>query len=312
MWRGVAIALLMSACQGSAALGELPAEGRALPARYAPRLEQAAADLETIRARLVPLPGDLDGLDVVTANVTSLADELARAQAALASWPRELAAATATGKRPIVARALEQLHTTIGGPLRQFATLLPHASARITRLEAGAQAERDAAAALAAVTFSATLPGGATISGAREGLEHAVLAGFAHPEAPTAEPRWPEGWHALDRVQLAGPTGERLESNKSRGQLQNLARLLVAFPTLQLEFGGAGPSGEAMPILVLRKQARRRAELVIEALLGLGAPSSRLEIKRGPDHEPCEPPPAPVDAACVAASRQVFVRLTGD
>lgn len=310
MWRLVLTVALLTACQRTSSLGELPGEGRALPGRYAPRLEKAALALEQVQGRLAALPDDLDGLEPATASVAALADELARARAALASWPRELAAATATGKRPIVARALEQLHTTVGGPLRTFETTLPHATARLARLEAGAQAERDAAAALAAVTFTATLPGGATVSGARDGLEHSLLAGFPTPEAPTPPARWPEGWQALDRVLLGGPTGERLETNKSRAQLQNLTRLLTAFPTLRLELGGAGPSGDMPPALQARKQARHRAELVINALVGLGAAPARLEVKRGPEHEGCPPPPAPTDAACVAASRQVFVRLS--
>lgn len=282
-----------------------------LPARYTPRMTTAAADLEALRGRLAALPTGLDGLDVAQADVAGLGDDLTRASAAVASWPRELAAATATGQRPIVARALEQFHTTVGGPLTAFERQLPHVQARLTMLERAAAQEREAAAALAAVTFTATLPGGATISGARDGFEHAALGAFAEPERPVPPARWPDGWLLCDRVTFGGADGERLEQGKSKAQLQNLARLLAAFPELRVELAGSGADGDAPAAVASRKAARRRADAVVAALVALGVPSARLGARRGPDHEACPPPPAPVDAACVARTRQVYARLVG-
>ena len=250
-------------------------------------------------------------VDVAQADVAGLGDDLTRASAAVASWPRELAAAIATGQRPVVARALEQFHATVGGPLAKFERQLPHSQARIAALERAAAHEREAAAALAAVTFAATLPGGATISGPRDGFEHAALGAFAEPERPVAPARWPDGWQVCDRIIFGGADGERLEQGKSKAQLQNLARLLAAFPDLRIELAGSGADGDAPAAVASRKAARRRADAVVAALIALGAPATRLSARRGPEHDLCAQPPAPVDAACVAQSRRIHARLVG-
>ncbi len=304
-------ALAGAGCRDRPALGSMPAAGALLPARYTPRMTTAAADLEAIRGRVAALPADLDGLDVAQADVAKLGDELTRAGAAVASWPRELAAAIATGQRPVVARALEQFHTTVGGPLVAFERQLPHSQARVAALERAAASDREAAAALAAVTFTATLPGGATVSGARDGFEHAALGAFAEPERPIAPARWPDGWQLCDRIVFGGADGERLEQGKSKTQLQNLARLLAAFPDLRIEVAGTGADGEAPAAVASRKAARRRADAVVAALVASGAPATRLSARRGPEHDLCPPPPAPVDPACVAQSRAIHARLVG-
>lgn len=308
----IAMISLANGCGGDSRLGGLPGEGRALPVRYQVRIESATSSLNKLRVRVSELPHDQDGVDAATTELAGLSAHLASASSELAVWHRELDAAIATARRPIVARALEKFNAQVGGDMNAIEHGIPYLERRIENLEESAKALREAAAVVAAATFAATLPGNVNIRGDKEGFEESALTGFPNPSLPAGPARWPSGWLALDQVTFSGANGDRLDNSKSRGQLQNVSRLLAAFPELNLDVGGASEvTTNETSNTAARKVSRKRADQVVAALAAFGVSPQRMVVRRGPEREMCSRPPAPVDEACVTAARQMFVRLLG-
>lgn len=121
--------------------------------------------------------------------------------------------------------------------------------------------------------------GGAELRGAANGVE-ANLIGFI--EAGTEPCTEKECWFTFDR--LTFQTGSAaLDMEKSAAQLENIHRILTAYPTVQLKIGGYTDNTGSEETNMALSQAR--AEAVVAAVAALGSAPDRMDAEGyGPQH----------------------------
>ena len=114
---------------------------------------------------------------------------------------------------------------------------------------------------------NATLPNGLTLNFPQAGAEGAILALLRRPT-----PRLT--WFDLERVEFA--PGQSLPEPSSSAQIENVAKLLVAYPRVRAVIGayrnrGASPAEQRL--------AKARAASVLQELTRLGVSPSRLKTQ---------------------------------
>ncbi|MEZ4366778.1 MAG: hypothetical protein R2939_10885 [Kofleriaceae bacterium] len=280
----LALATLTStACGGDDGLGGLPSAGAALPARYQARIAAARALLDDLRARAAEVPSTVEGDADLAGEIEALAVGLTRVDEVIAAWPRAMAAASAPHRRPILARALEGFHAQVGGELATIERLGPHLAARLTAQEARADVERKAAAELAAATFSATCPAGRCSAAPARASSRPRCGAFAIPSARSRRRAGrPATWSSI-----GSPSVGRAASASTPAARARSCRTWCACSRRSRRSASTSPAPSTAPPPGAARRARRRAEAVVAALVGLGAPSPRIVIRRGPDREPC-------------------------
>jgi len=134
-------------------------------------------------------------------------------------------------------------------------------------------ASRAAAAASGAVATASdwvkrTLPGGVELNAPPDGIEHRLLRFIDDRDATMSDTTWFE----FDR--LTFETGSATLRPESRDQLQNVASILRAYPTVQVKIGGytdnTGNAGTNMRL------SQDRADAVRRELEVLGISPTRL------------------------------------
>jgi outer membrane protein OmpA-like peptidoglycan-associated protein len=112
--------------------------------------------------------------------------------------------------------------------------------------------------------------GGFQLRGAANGVESRLLAFIDSNRAPCTEA---DCWYSFDR--LTFKTGSaQLDMEKSADQIENIRRILEAYPTVQLKIGGYTDSTGAPEANMQLSQAR--ADAVVAALTALGVAPGRL------------------------------------
>ncbi|MDP2314049.1 MAG: OmpA family protein [Pseudomonadota bacterium] len=145
-------------------------------------------------------------------------------------------------------------------------------------------------------TITRQLPTGVTLEYPQNSLEASLLRAINAGEGPGA------GWFDFDR--LAFETDSATLSASSQPQLQNIARILEAYPNVVVEVAGfTDNQGDPAANLEL---SQRRAEGVAQALGTLGVGSDRLQAR---GYGEAEPLASNADEAGRARNRRVSIRI---
>jgi outer membrane protein OmpA-like peptidoglycan-associated protein len=144
-------------------------------------------------------------------------------------------------------------------------------------------------------TVTRTLPTGAALEYPANGLEASLLG--------AVDARTTGGWVDFDRLRFA--TDETTLDPASRAQLQNVARILEAYPDARVEIGGftddVGSPGDN------RALSQKRAESVASALAGMGVDRGRMTAR---GYGEAQPVASNDTEAGRARNRRVSLRLT--
>ena len=147
------------------------------------------------------------------------------------------------------------------------------------------------------------LPNGETITVSERGAEH-TLYQLINAEGFSVSENKSQGWFTLDGVNFE--TGSANLTQQSHGKLENVAQLLMAYPEVNLKFGGYTDNvGDETNNQAL---SGRRAEAAMNKVVAEGIDASRLSAEGyGEEHPVC---PANDTDECKAQNRRVDVRIT--
>jgi outer membrane protein OmpA-like peptidoglycan-associated protein len=113
------------------------------------------------------------------------------------------------------------------------------------------------------------LPDGVELNIPQNGIENKLIAFIKDPSKPVDETTW----FNFDR--LLFDTNSATLQPSSQEQLKNIAEILKAYPNVHVKIGGyTDNTGDAQANMALSSD---RAKNVMDALVGLGVDSSRLE-----------------------------------
>jgi outer membrane protein OmpA-like peptidoglycan-associated protein len=159
-------------------------------------------------------------------------------------------------------------------------------------------APSNAASPLGALV-NAPVPGGVVINIPEYGMENKLLAFLRDPDAQPSR----ETWFEFDRLSF-DPDGDHLQLS-SQEQLENVAKILRAYPTVRALIGAyTDPQGDPAANLEFSQD---RAIVVMAQLVALGVDSSRLDAKDyGSEHPGGDN--STVDGR--AANRRIALRVT--
>ncbi|HET9955531.1 MAG TPA: OmpA family protein [Polyangiaceae bacterium] len=146
--------------------------------------------------------------------------------------------------------------------------------------------------------FARRLSTGYEIQGRKDGLEQRLVEQIEDSKKKADQ----KSWFDLDRVVFhAG--GADLDREQSKAQLQNLAEILKAYPSVKLRIGShTDNSGAAAGN---KKLSVERAQAVKKELFGFGVAAARLETEGfGAEHPVC---PANDTEECRARNRRTAV-----
>lgn len=116
-----------------------------------------------------------------------------------------------------------------------------------------------------------SLPNGVELDVPRAGLEAKLLAFLENERKPAAKITW------FDFDRVAFGKGETVPQTSPREQLQNVARILSAYPKVKAIIGGHTDNlGNA---IANKRLSKARAEIVFRELTQMGIAPSRLEAK---------------------------------
>jgi len=242
----------------SQALQRLQADARKLQGETAAirkRLEQlgAAAD-------------DLPGLAAFRSNLFAT-EEVLGGVAGTSDWlSSQLNAAFASGDRQQVAKVTATIASSTD-EMKKFEASVVALSHDVIPFERSVAQFR--ALAAAGVFFTRVLPTGYEVRAANDGLEQRLLDAVSDRNNAARA-----SWLVFDRVWFAGD-GARLDVGLSGEQLENVAAILEAYPTVKLEI--AGYNDAAAPAAAAKQLATARAEAVKERLIALGVAEPRLK-----------------------------------
>jgi OmpA-OmpF porin, OOP family len=117
--------------------------------------------------------------------------------------------------------------------------------------------------------FRTTLPDGVELNIPQNGIENKLIAFIKDPSKPVDETTW----FNFDR--LLFDTNSATLQPSSQEQLKNIAEIMKAYPNVHVKIGGyTDNTGDAQANMALSSD---RAKNVMDALVGLGVDSSRLE-----------------------------------
>lgn len=115
--------------------------------------------------------------------------------------------------------------------------------------------------------------GGVELRGAADGVE-SKLVGFIESGAePCTDPQC---WFTFDRLTFKTGSAE-IDMEKSAAQIENIHRILQAFPTIQLKIGGYTDNTGSDETNMALSQAR--AEAVVAAVAALGSAPERMDAE---------------------------------
>jgi len=272
----------------SQALQRLQADARKLQGETAAirkRLEQlgAAAD-------------DLPGLAAFRSNLFAT-EEVLGGVAGTSDWlSSQLNAAFASGDRQQVAKVTATIASSTD-EMKKFEASVVALSHDVIPFERSVAQFR--ALAAAGVFFTRVLPTGYEVRAANDGLEQRLLDAVSDRNNAARA-----SWLVFDRVWFAGD-GARLDVGLSGEQLENVAAILEAYPTVKLEI--AGYNDAAAPAAAAKQLATARAEAVKERLIALGVAEPRLKTA---GHGRAQPRCAAKDVeACRAKQPRIAARI---
>ena len=120
--------------------------------------------------------------------------------------------------------------------------------------------------------FTHTLVTGKQVSGAANGMENDLMTFIMR-----AIPADKRTWIGLNEVTYFDQGGVNVD--ESAAQLDNLAAIMLAYPTLKLEIGATATDLKGAQPETLAKTARVRAEGIVKALNDRGVALERLTAK---------------------------------
>jgi outer membrane protein OmpA-like peptidoglycan-associated protein len=237
-------------------------------------LEHLKADAQKLQAETAAIHKRLELVEASAADLPGLAafrsnlfatDEVLGGVGGTVEWlGGERAAAFASGD----GRKVEKVTATIASSademkkFEQSVVDLSHALIPFERTVAQFRA-----LAAAGVFFTRALPTGYEVRAANDGIEERLLNLVRdHKSAARAS------WLAFDRIWFAGD-GAPLDLAQSGEQLENVAAILKAYPTVKLEIAGYNDDTSA----AAKELAHARTEAVRDRLVGLGVAESRLK-----------------------------------
>ncbi|MFN3875465.1 MAG: sodium/proton-translocating pyrophosphatase, partial [Flavobacteriales bacterium] len=127
--------------------------------------------------------------------------------------------------------------------------------------------------------FTHTLITGKEVSGAMEGMEHDLMT-FIMRAIPADKTTW------IGMNEVTYFNQGDLDPKASAAQLDNLAEIMRAYPTLKLEIGATAKDIENAELETRLKTARIRAESIVKALNDRGIALERLSAKGFGDDAP--------------------------
>ncbi len=205
-------------------------------------LERLKADAQTLQAttagihkRLAQVEATADnlpGLAAFRSNLFATEEVLGGVGSTVEFLASELAAAFAGGN----AQQIEKVTATIArsaDEMKKFETSVVDLSHGLIPFERTVAQFR--ALAAAGVFFTRVLPTGFEVRAANDGIEQRLLAIVTDRNVRTKTAR--PSWLAFDRVWFAGD-GAGLDVGLSSEQLENVAAILKAYPTVKLEIAG--------------------------------------------------------------------------
>lgn len=121
--------------------------------------------------------------------------------------------------------------------------------------------------------------GGVELRGAADGVESKLVAFIESGAEPCTEAPC---WFTFDRLTFKTGSAE-IDMEKSAAQLENIHRILGAFPAVQLKIGGYTDNTGSDETNMALSQAR--AEAVVAAVAALGSDPARMDAEGyGPQH----------------------------
>ncbi|MFC7291246.1 OmpA family protein [Hirschia litorea] len=217
------------------------------------------AYLRTLSASPAPLPAPLppEALIEPTGDAEHADDAHAETDAAA----HDVAAPEEAGHA--VEEAAEDAHNAVDGVME----------------DAGQAVEAVQEAAVAVEPEFKAEIGGVELTGAANGVEAKLLSFIESDAEPCKEAAC---WYSFDRLTFNTGSAE-LDMDKSAAQLDNIAQILNAYPSIELKIGGYTDNTGSEEANMTISQAR--AEAVVAALIADGIAAERLDPEGyGPQH----------------------------
>jgi outer membrane protein OmpA-like peptidoglycan-associated protein len=231
--------------------------------------QKLQAETGLIRKRLEALDAfadDLGGLPAFRASLFSTEEVLGGVGGTIEWLSGELDAAAASGEKQQVEKVTATIASSVD-EMRKFETSVVKLSHELIPFERSVAQFR--ALAAAGVFFTRVLPTGYQVSGANDGIEEKLVnAVSGQKNAGRAS------WLVFDRLWFADGSA-RLDPGLSREQLENVAEILKAYPSVTLEL--TGYHDDAVPVAAAKELAPARAEAVKDHLVSLGVAPPRLK-----------------------------------
>ena len=115
--------------------------------------------------------------------------------------------------------------------------------------------------------------GGVELRGAADGVESKLVAFIEAGTAPCTDPPC---WFTFDRLTFKTGSAE-IDMEKSAAQIENIHRILQAFPAVQLKVGGYTDNTGSIETNMALSEAR--AEAVVAAVAALGSDAARMDAE---------------------------------
>ncbi len=144
--------------------------------------------------------------------------------------------------------------------------------------EAAAEPAPEAAAAEPAPVAEAPAEfvrnlGGVELRGAADGVESKLVSFIEAGTEPCTDPQC---WFTFDRLTFKSGSAE-IDMEKSAAQIENIHRILEAFPTVKLKIGGYTDNTGSDETNMALSEAR--AEAVVAAVAALGSDPARMDAE---------------------------------
>jgi hypothetical protein len=310
VWLGlIAISVYVAGCQcGRASKTQPQASASVAPVNRVPaanvdaakqsleglktRMRELRSTFVRVRTRLVAIPPGLERFSAVVEKVDTAEKVLGVTDAKVQWLSGRLSAALASGKA--------EEFTSVSSDINA-------ASEEVKKLEGVGKdlshelVPYERTASLLKTPYTRQLPDGQKIAAAAFGVEQRLIEFIQDPK------KQPEAasWFDFDPL-LFPDRGGKLEVGRARGEIENVARILAAYPKVKLAVG-AYPD-DTGPIVGRRKLPTERMLAVKAELIRLGVEASRLES--GTDNPELPPCIANVEGStCLDKTGRVAVRV---
>jgi outer membrane protein OmpA-like peptidoglycan-associated protein len=297
----IALMLLLAAgCKKAADLAKYKDQALALVKQYEPQIRELAGKAGGLQERLKALPANLPAAGDLGKLLASHQGTLDKVQGLLANLPAQVAETAKSGKEAEVTAALSSATSEVTSSIASATRGLAEAETKVAEAESQAKAAATTTPP-PTTSFAMKLSTGFELAGAKDGIEGQLVA-FLDDTARAVDKTT---WFNFDRLTFKSG-GAELDMDVSKGQLDNIAEILKAFPKAKLKIGGYTDStGSAA---ANKKLSAERADAVQKQLVALGVDASRLEAEGyGPEHPVCA---ANDTDECKAKNRRIAVRVT--